>query len=256
MAAGYGDFGAKGIERDVDTGIDGVCRQAKIIMNIFSPEGESFLRDQMSLCVDDVVQKIKNDAPLEKEFFRDLIDWITILYNAKEQTIDDKFINNEFYMLLDKHDISEDSLAHFISDNLRHAFTHFIQGGVLQMYQYREAEVWYPKVIIRKRLGLKTDIDTLEKEVIIYRGMSIDEHSSQNYAQSWTLDEKIAKSFAFQHYIGQPDYQDTIRIVSKTKIKIDHIFYYDEKNKEQEVIIDERMLDPNKVEIIERKIIN
>lgn len=225
-------------------------------MKIFSSDGEYFLREQMSICIEGVVQKIKNDAPQEKEFFRDLIDWMLALYNIKEQTVDDKFINEEFYMLLHKYDISEDSLAHFISDNLRHAFTHFIQGGVLQMYQYREAEVWYPKVIIRKYLGLKMDLEKLEKEVVIYRGMSIDEHSFKRYGQSWTLDEKIAKSFAFQHYIGQPDYQDTIRIVAKTKIKKDHIFYYDEKNQEQEVIIDARMLDPNKVEIIDRKMIN
>lgn len=225
-------------------------------MKIFSTEGESFLRDQMSICVDDVVQKIINDASLEKEFFRDLIDWMTTLYNTKEQTIDDKFINKEFYILLNKYDISEDSLAHFISDNLRHAFIHFSQGGVLQMYQHREAEVWYPKVIVRKNMGFSADIDKLEKEVIIYRGMSIDEHSSDKYGQSWTLNEDIAKSFAFEHYIGQPDYQDTIRIVAKTKIKKDHVFYYDEKNQEQEVIIDESILEPNKIEIIERKMIN
>lgn len=225
-------------------------------MKIFSSDGEYFLREEMSICVEDVVQKIKNDAPQEKDFFRDLIDWMTTLYNEKEQTIDDKFINKEFYMLLDKHNISEDSLAHFISDNLRHAFTHFIQGGVLQMYKYREAEVWYPKVIIRKHFGLIMDLEKLEEEVIIYRGMSIDEHFSQNYGQSWTLDEKIAQSFAFQHYIGQPDYQDTIRIVAKTKIKKDHVFYYDEKNQEQEVIIDARILDSNKIEIIERMMIN
>lgn len=56
--------------------------------NVFSEEGELFLKDKMCICLEDLNDKILNDALEEKDFFKSLIDFFLTLkfphdYNDK-----------------------------------------------------------------------------------------------------------------------------------------------------------------------------
>ena len=68
--------------------------------------------------------------------------------------------------------------------------------------KHREAENWYPKVIIRKKLGT----NSLAGDVVIYRGTSKSEFELGEFSQSWTLNEAVAHDFAFKHYQGHDAY--------------------------------------------------
>jgi hypothetical protein len=163
-----------------------------------------------------------------------------------------KFINKTLYDFLESNGFNEDSDEHFIFDNIRHAFINFKQGGILNMYQYREAEVWYPKVIIDSYLGIDEDITELEEHTTIYRGTSIEEYESNLFGQSWSLSKKTAQDFAFVHYHSQANYRNQERVVLESIIPKSIIFYYAKDGREKEVIIDSSKL--NKVKIIERNI--
>ncbi len=233
------------------------------MQNIFSDKSTEYLTKEMSFCINDLNNKILSDVPNNYIFFRNLIDFIINLkvpyeyepnslmsYNNDENR---EFINNEMYEFLKNNGLNEESEEHFIFDNIRHAFINFKQGGILNMYQYREAEVWYPKIVIDKFIGNVYDINELDDEVIIYRGTSKDEYGAKKFGQSWSINKKVAYEFAFVHYKNQPNYMNTNRVLLKAKIKKEFIYYFDKNGREKEAIIDSSKLLASTLEIIEEK---
>ena len=230
---------------------------------IFTKKIAQYITNEMQICIDDLTKKILNDVPDSADFFNRLFEYMISLkvpyeyentvmsYNNDENR---SHINKMLYNFLEDNDLNEDSDEHFIFDNIRHAFINFKKGGILNMYQYREAEGWYPKVIINSFLGDKEDINTLNFPVQIYRGTSLDEFNSKNFGQSWSISKKIAEEFAFIHYRSQPNYQDSMRVILSTTVDKKDIFYYVENGIEEEVIIDSKKLED--VHIIDQKLMS
>ncbi len=209
----------------------------------------------MSICIDDLTKKILSEASCNIIFFKELIDFITTLTPSNDD-LELKHLNNELCEYSKKYSIKKDSSTYFIFDNIRHAFINYCSGGILAIYQRREAEGWYPKIIIPFNIGDRKDIELLDNNVVIYRGASKDEYNSKRFAQSWTLDENIAKQFAFNHYEGQPDYRDTIRVVLKTIIDKADIYYHQKDGREKEVIINSNKLIFNSIDIIKEAVLD
>jgi len=227
---------------------------------IFTVDGKSFLSKKMGICLKDLTQKIISDTPTSIDFFKQLISFILTLnpsleYGKLDHANQNLFLNKELYAFFKKFNFDDDSMEHFIFDNIRHAFINYCQGGILEVYKHREAEGWYPKIIIDSNLGDRNDIERLNNEVVIYRGTSKDEYNSKTFGQSWTLDEEIANKFAFEHYEGQPDYENTTRVILKAKINKQHIYYYKEENKEQEVIVNSNMIISNSIDLLEEALL-
>jgi hypothetical protein len=230
-------------------------------IKIFSDEGEKYLKDEMNICVDNLSQKILSDHPNNCIFFKELVDFIVEMRlphkYVKETSIhyakNNRFMAKEFQEFLKHHCLNDESPEYYIYDVIRHAFVHFKSGGILEMYKYRDTGKWYPKIIIRKQLGLIDNIDELENETIAYRGMSKNEFDSKSFGQSWTIDENVAREFAFEHYKELSEYMNTIRVVVKTKIQKEFIYHFDKNGREKELIVDERSIDVNCSAIVEMK---
>lgn len=201
----------------------------------------------MSLCLSDLENKITQDAPCHLSFFNELFDLLSQLkapypYDSKNWADPNNeknrvYLNKELLSFATDHDISEGSPEWLIFDSIRHAFISFLRGGVLDMYLHREAEVWYPKVIIKQFYVKQSDIDDLDEAIAIYRGTSLSEPESGNYGQSWSLCKRIAKEFAYEHYSSQNDFDLASRVVISTQISKSDILYYDKTNSEKEVIV-------------------
>lgn len=201
----------------------------------------------MSLCLSDLENKITQDAPCHLSFFNELFDLLSQLkapypYDSKNWADPNNeknrvYLNKELLSFATDHDISEGSPEWLIFDSIRHAFISFLRGGVLDMYLHREAEVWYPKVIIKQFYGKQSDIDDLDEAIAIYRGTSLSESESGNYGQSWSLSIIVAKEFAYKHYSSQNDFDLARRVVISTQISKSDILYYDKTNSEKEVIV-------------------
>jgi len=184
---------------------------------IFSEDGRLFLSKKMGICLNDLSQKILSDAPSNTDFFKQLVDFILTLnppYQYGElghinNRKNHQYLDKELYNFFNKFNFGNDSLEHFIFDNIRHAFINYCKGGILEVYKYREAEVWYPKIIIQSNIEDKIDIDKLDQEITIYRGTSDIEYNSSKFSQPWTLDKDIARDFAFIHYATQPKYNQS-----------------------------------------------
>lgn len=231
--------------------------------NQLSFTAKTFLTNEMNICTEDLCTKIFNDFPHKFEFFNSLIDFIISLEpplkyidsSHSNNWTNRDFLNAKIMEFVENYDMNTESEEYIVFDSIRHAYIVFKEGGVLQLYKSREAECWYPKVVIRKNLGIAKDIELLGDEVCIYRGTSRDEYETHSFGQSWTLDEQIAEEFAFKHYIGQPNYQGTQRVVMKAKIKKEFIYYYDNRDNEHETIIDERELLLDSLLIIDQRIL-
>jgi len=231
--------------------------------NLLSKKGEFYLKNKMNICLVDFKNKLLSGASTQLIFFKDLIDFMISLkppykYSETGDCSDtnnienNRFLNLEMINFLKKSSILDDSSEYYIFDILCHAFISFKEGGLYGLYKNREAEVWYLKIIIRQNMGCRTDINNLNNEVIIYRGTSEDEYNSKKYGQSWTLSKKIADDFAFKHYSGQTDYQNTTRVTIKAKIKKESIYYYNKDDNEKEIIVDERNIIVNLSEVVEK----
>lgn len=221
---------------------------------IFSEKIENYLINNMCICIDDLTNKILTDASSNKSLFDEFLGFmidLEIPYEYKDELghinniKNREFINGNFIKFLEKkgipispYELEEDWIKEYpILDNIRHAFICFKQGGILYMYQCREAECWYPKVMVNSFLGEFEDIESLSEPIIVYRGTSKDEYTSKNYGQSWTLSEQVAYDFAFTHYSSQDEYRDTLRVVLKSEISKEFILYYSKMNSEEEVIV-------------------
>lgn len=201
----------------------------------------------MSICLVDLEAKISQDAPQYSSAFNDLFELLGQLkaphpYDHKNLANPDNeknrsFLNGVLLNFAIKHGINENCPEGLIFDSIRHAFISFLRGGVLDMYLHREAEVWYPKVIIKQFYGKQSDINDLDESITIYRGTSLSEPESGNYGQSWSLCKRVAKEFAYKHYSSQNDFDLANRVVISTQISKSDILYYDKTNSEKEVIV-------------------
>lgn len=241
----------------------GYTENREIMKNIFSNVGEKFLRDEMNICTVDLTDKIISDASQHQVLFRELVDMMINLklpyeysgLGSDENSENKKYIIQHLYGFIEKHNITKEEPAYFIFDNLCHAFIMFKEGDIYGLYKKREPENWYPKIIIRENLESRDDFDQLSDEIIVYRGASRGEYDLKQFQQSWTLAKKVADDFAFTHYQGQDGYENTQRVVLKTTINKDFIYYFDKNDDEQELILDERKILFESVEIIEEKLL-
>ena len=231
---------------------------------IFSREAEDYIKNKMNICLSDLTAKIFLDAPSHLIFYNELIEFMIILEppleygeldNSNNEDNND-YLNEKLFEFIKKYNIEEYSPEYFIFDNLRHTFTNYCEGGVYLMHKYREAEGWYPKIIINKNIGTRIDINDLDIEVTIYRGTSKDEYNSKEFGQAWTIDKNIANEFAFIHYSGQEDYQNTSRVVLKAEINRNNIYYFNRDESEKEVVINTKKIIKNSIILIEEKIID
>lgn len=122
-----------------------------------------------------------------------------------------------------------------VLDSLRHAFCSFSYNGLHQLFTRQENENWYPKVILDEELR-PNDINELPDIVVLYRGTDTAEFNSANYGQSWTTCKEIADAFAFKHYIGQPWFENSERVVLETRISKKNAYFSDQSG-EFEVVI-------------------
>ncbi len=231
--------------------------------NIFSEAGEKFLSKKMCIDMVNLNETIEKNSMSQLEFFRKLIDTMLSL-KIPDNYLDidnfdlnhkyDNLINTKLLTLSDQYEIEGHTMTYAIFDNLRHAFISYKSGGIYNLYKNREAESWYPKIVIRDIIN-PNHINTLDKEIQIFRGTSRVEYDSQNFSQSWTTDIKIANKFAFLHYADQINYQDTLRVILETKINNKDIYYFNIDDDESEIIVDERKIIYQNVKISKEKML-
>jgi hypothetical protein len=241
----------------------------KVSKTIFSKKVQEYITNEMSICIDDLTNKILEDVPHSSLFFNDLFEYMIDLktpytydYNDISTLNNKKFrnyLNKKLYGFLEKNGFTEESKEYSILDTICHCFINFKEDGIVRMYKNRLSEFWYPKVVVTQFIGIKEDIDKLSDEVLIFRGTSQEEYDSGSFGQSWSLSKTIAKEFAFSTYKHQEHFKNTLRVVLSTTIKKDSIFFYDKNRKEHkredEVIIDTKTLSKNMVKIEEKEIL-
>ena len=231
----------------------------------FSKRVQDFIINEMSICIDDLTIKILKDVPYNSSLFNNLFEYMIDLYipyKYKDMShLENKklrqYLNEKLYKFLEQNNITESSKEYMIFDAICHCFINFKEDGILKMYKNRQAEFWYPKVIITKFIGMKEDIDELDNEVLIFRGTSQEEFNSGIFGQSWSLSKAVANKFAFNTYKNIDHHKNTLRVILSTTIKKDSILFYDknrkEYNGEAEVIIDTKHLSKELVKIEEKQ---
>ena len=234
-------------------------------MEFFSKRVQDFIINEMSICIDDLTIKILKDVPYNSSLFNNLFEYMIDLYipyKYKDMShLENKklrqYLNEKLYKFLEQNNITESSKEYMIFDAICHCFINFKEDGILKMYKNRQAEFWYPKVIITKFIGMKEDIDELDNEVLIFRGTSQEEFNSGIFGQSWSLSKAVANKFAFNTYKNIDHHKNTLRVILSTTIKKDSILFYDknrkEYNGEAEVIIDTKHLSKELVKIEEKQ---
>jgi len=134
------------------------------------------------------------------------------------------------------------SEPYFTIDSIRMAFFRFISGGLKDLFIYQENEAWYPKIILKKILE-PNDINVLGEEFIIFRGCDVSELSSNNFGQSWTTSEIIARDFAHTHYRHQDWYESDKRVIVRAKYNRKDVLYSDQTEYgEYEVVVNTEKL--------------
>lgn len=239
------------------------------MMEIFSKKVQEYIKNEMSICIDNLTKKILNDVPNSSCFFNDLFEYmmhieIPYAYDSNNLSNPDnqkirKHLDKKLYEFFEKNGFTENNKEYLIFDAISHCFINFKEDGIVRMYKNRLPEFWYPKVIITKFIGIKENIDELDDEILIFRGTSQEEFDSGIFGQSWSLSKSIANKFAFEYYKHQEYYQNTYRLVLSTSIKKDSILFYDknrkEHSREDEVIVDTKYLSKNMVKIEEKEIL-
>ena len=214
------------------------------MVNLFSKKAEKLLRDEMCICLDDLQSHLISTAPTKLEFFREFFDFLTELnpprkyveLEIEEYPENNEFLETEISNFSDTRGIEISTEEYLTLDSISHAFISFKSLGLNHLYKHQEPENWYPKIVIRRKLN----VHNLADEVEIYRGACKSEFETREFRQSWTLNEQVARDFAFKIYDSQEAYIGTKRMVLKARINARDIYYYDETDNEQEVIIDER----------------
>ncbi len=240
----------------------------KKIMNetIFSEQVQKYITNEMSICINDLSSKILQDVPQSSTFFNDFFEYmmnidIPYKYNLNNHSSRNnkkfrKHLEDVFNKFLKSKGFTRKREEIYIFDNICQCFINMKEGGIVRVYQKREAASWYPKIIINQFIGIKEDIDELDDDILIFRGTSKEEYDSNNFGQSWSLSKTIANKFAFNIYKHSEHNQNIQRVLLSTTIKKDAIFFYKNNGIEDEVIVDSKEISKNKVNIIIKKILN
>jgi len=217
---------------------------------------KKYLEDCMSIDINHFCKKMQEYISYTN-FLNELLDTLFLLeiptdYFNKDRPWDSTYsneINQVCQDINEKHRIKESSDIYFIADTIRHVFSSYKKNGLLGLYKNRETEDWYPRVKI-SQIILPNNIDSLEENIVIYRGTRETEYNSGRFSQSWTLDKDIASRFPISN-TGGKKYLDK-KIILKTIISKKDIFYFDSADiAEQEVIIDTDKIKKDKVGIVE-----
>jgi len=199
----------------------------------------SYLENEMSIDVDtlenDIITNIiKEDRELVYSVIDDFVS-IAINYVSYEAPFIEeskpvKAVNDIFNQAS-----FQSNTASVYCDVIRYTFTHFVDGGLLQLYEHQQNECWFPKLILHSVLQ-PNDINTLPNILTIYRGCGISEHRAHKYKQAWTTQKEVAQQFAYVHYQSQDWFNKADRVVLVTTISKDALFY-SKQSSEFEVVI-------------------
>jgi len=213
----------------------------------------SYLKNDMSIDV----------ADLEAHFIANVIDEDRGLINAavddfvsvasKGETTKRVFLEEQQSVKSINHIFNQitfqSNTSSYFCDAIRYAFTHFVDGGLLQLYEHQQNECWFPTLILKKTLE-PNDIDALPDILTIYRGCDICEHTNHTYKQAWTTCKEVAQQFAFVHYQGQDWFNKADRVVLMTTISKDALFY-SKQSSEFEIVINTSKLNIDDVYAID-----
>lgn len=109
----------------------------------------------------------------------------------------------------------------------------FYEGGVYDLFKYKQAEWGAPEILITEAdVPNNNQKDLLGNPQLIYRGLHQKEHESKDYYQSWTTDRVKATEFATAIYSDQPS-----GIVVQASVSKEDIIYYNGADPEKEVIV-------------------
>ena len=148
-------------------------------------------------------------------------------------------------IFLDYEHLFDNEHAYALIDPIRHAFSGFAYGGLLQLFTRQENEAWYPRVLLTTELK-PNDIANLGETIEIYRGCSMNEHITQKYGQSWSTSKDVAEQFAYFHYQNQPWFNLQDRVVLQSKVPKTAIFY-SKQECEFEIVVNVNLLDKVRV---------
>ena len=150
-------------------------------MEFFSKRVQDFIINEMSICIDDLTNKILNDVPNSSCFFNNLFEYmmkLTIPHNYDCKSLPNnkklrKYLNEKIYEFFEKNGFTENDKEYLIFDPICHCFINFKEDGIVRMYKYRLTESWYQKVIVTQFIGIKEDIDELDDEdyKVVLKGM-------------------------------------------------------------------------------------
>ncbi|MCR9936433.1 hypothetical protein NB618_08215 [Vibrio antiquarius] len=142
--------------------------------------------------------------------------------------------NQEFLKFCKSRNIDVDSLLSDWLYEFYNNLSRYFEGGVFCLFKRRQSEWGAPQVAIQRAdVPEKSDVHMLNEFQVVYRGLSLAEHNSKEYAQSWTIDPAKAQAFASGTYSDEPD-----GIVVKATVSRDKILYFDRSDSEQETIIE------------------
>ena len=112
------------------------------------------------------------------------------------------------------------------SDNNR-----YIQGILKELFSADE-----PEKDVLMTTEARDLLSSLPEEVVIYRGMTVEEMQSGDFGISWTLDKKIAEKFIGSYWRNLDTNHIAERTVHSLKIKKTDIVCIETSRNEQEVI--------------------
>jgi len=110
-------------------------------------------------------------------------------------------------------------------------FSYFYSGGLQGLFKGRQPDDFGPRIYLKERICSDESIQALPDVIKVYRGMSIAEYESGSFGMSWSIDEKVAKDFAFVHYHDEP------RVVVQSCITKKQILFYNPQGTEGEIAV-------------------
>ncbi|ENC9782876.1 hypothetical protein L4Z64_000943 [Pseudomonas aeruginosa] len=205
-----------------------------------SQEAHQFLTNEMCIDIQDLTEKINSlDCGSQVRDIYTMIENFFISLNKEDA---EEEIQRIF---LDYEHLFDNEHAYALIDPIRHAFSGFAYGGLLQLFTRQENEAWYPRVLLTTELK-PNDIANLGETIEIYRGCSMNEHITQKYGQSWSTSKDVAEQFAYFHYQNQPWFNLQDRVVLQSKVPKTAIFY-SKQECEFEIVVNVNLLDKVRV---------
>ncbi|MFC3033940.1 hypothetical protein ACFOEE_15585 [Pseudoalteromonas fenneropenaei] len=186
------------------------------------------LLEQMRIDADEYFKSLRKKFGSDYRVFADVLD----SFDCKSKTEPKSAFRDFWQQKYTSYPIESElcNSAFELFNNLKR----FYSGSVFELFKTKQVEWGAPPIRIKREdVPPNSDIEQLEDEVTIYRGLSPDEFASKNFAQSWTIDYEIARRFAHEIY------KDKIQgIVVKAVVPRSKVIYFDAKDNEQEVIIE------------------